>query len=99
MASDVPDALACQQVCKKDAACKFFTFVMIDADAPGRYPAGSCFLKTSDRGRTPLGGYISGGIDCPKEEKGRRPRNADRKESAFSRKICYSRYRFQRGKK
>eukprot|EP01045_Picozoa_sp_COSAG04_P008730 COSAG04_NODE_491_length_13463_cov_5.877432_1_plen_336_part_10 len=44
------DPAACCELCSQTAGCKFFTYLN-----------GGCYLKSSDAGRTPLHGAISGG--------------------------------------
>ena len=56
------DASACCAACTATAGCNFWTFLG-DANCPNDpmpQPAGQCFLKPDDAGRTPHAGLVSG---------------------------------------
>ena len=53
----ISSAEDCAKECRRNIRCKFFTYHKIRKD---------CWLKTSDSGREPARGYISGKKNCPK---------------------------------
>jgi len=53
---NVPTSLACQESCRNEAGCKWFTWWA---------SSGRCFLKDTDSGRKNRGGALSGPAFCP----------------------------------
>ena len=59
-----PDVSSCRQHCKNKNA-PFFEYILPNTNYGEEYYRGSCWCKTSNSGRVPQTGSVSGGTSCP----------------------------------